>query len=215
MVDHANEPFRLHEALQDIGTIVDQLVTRERPLPPELEEDIDPISYVWLRVLLDKKMEINVNDLNKALRAMQVNVEDLKKAGLIVKGRTGRGRHFKVKQPDERLNALKEKLEPSLSPQQEQLAFFDAMKRPIVQNVALVDLLHLMIGLARSGESGAPWLERFSGFRPKLRVALRHVRDRRRDWADAIDRVLDLIEGRPLFRSGEAETTAAGLSEEG
>jgi putative DNA methylase len=215
VVNYANQPFHLHEALQDIGTIVDQLVTRERPLPPELEEDIDPISYVWLRVLLDKKMEINVNDLNKALRAMQVNVEDLKKAGLIVKGRTGRGRHFKVKQPDERLNALKEKLEPSLSPQQEQLAFFDAMKRPIVQNVALVDLLHLMIGLARSGESVAPWLEQFSGFRPKMKAALRHIRDRRRDWADTIDRVLDLIEGRPLFRIGEASAPTAGVSEKG
>ena len=215
VVDHANEPFRLHEALQDIGTIVDQLVTRERPLPPELEEDIDPISYVWLRVLLDRKMEINVNDLNKALRAMQVSAEDLKKAGLIVKGRTGRGRYFKVKQPDERLNLLKERLEPSLAPQREQMALFDDMERPIVQNVALVDLLHLMIGLVRSGESVGPWLERFWGFRPKLRVAFRHVRDHRKDWSETIDRVLHLLEGRPLFSKGGDAVSATDAFKKG
>ncbi|MBP1716769.1 MAG: hypothetical protein H6Q43_207 [Deltaproteobacteria bacterium] len=115
VVDHEAKELKLHEALQDIGTIVDQLVTRERPLPPELEEDVDPISYAWLRVLLDTKMEININEISKALRAMQVNADDLKKAGLIVKGRTGRGRYFKVKQPDERLNSIKERLEPTFS----------------------------------------------------------------------------------------------------
>jgi adenine-specific DNA methylase len=199
VVDHEGNEFRLHEALQDIGTIVDQLVTRERPLPPELEEDVDPISYAWLRVLLETKMEINVNELSKSLRAMQVNVEDLKKAGLIVKGRTGRGRYFKVKQPDERLNALKEKLEPSLTPAKDQMPLFDAMSRPVVHNVNLVDLVQLLIGLAWAGESVAPWLERFSHMRPKVRAALRFIRDRRRDWKEYIDRVLNIVEGAPLF----------------
>ena len=115
VVDHEGKEFKLHEALQDIGTIVDQLVTRKAS-PPELEEDVDAISYAWLRVLLETKMEINVNELSKSLRAMQVNVEDLKKAGLIVKGRTGRGRYFKVKQPDERLNGLKGKIGTILNP---------------------------------------------------------------------------------------------------
>jgi putative DNA methylase len=199
VVDHEGNEFRLHEALQDIGTIVDQLVTRERPLPPELEEDVDPISYAWLRVLLETKTEINVNELSKSLRAMQVNVEDLKKAGLIVKGRTGRGRYFKVKQPDERLNSLKEKLEPSLTPAKDQMPLFDAMSRPVVHNVNLVDLVHLLIGLAWAGESVAPWLERFSHMRPKVRAALRFIRDRRRDWKEYIDRVLNIVEGTPLF----------------
>jgi adenine-specific DNA methylase len=199
VVDHEGNEFKLHEALQDMGTIVDQLVTRERPLPPELEEDVDPISYAWLRVLMETKMEINVNELSKSLRAMQVNVEDLKKAGLIVKGRTGRGRYFKVKQPDERLNALKEKLEPSLTPAKDQMPLFDAMSRPVVHNVTLVDLVHLLIGLAWAGESVAPWLERFSHMRPKVRAALRFIRDRRRDWKEYIDRVLNIVEGAPLF----------------
>jgi hypothetical protein len=180
---------------------VHQLVTKERPLPPELEEDIDPVSYVWLRVLMEKKMEINVNDLNKALRGVQVTADDLKKAGLIIKGRTGRGRFFKVKQPDERLNALKDTLEPALSPQASQFTLFDEMNRPIVHSVNLVDLVHLMIGLSWAGESVAPWIERYSSLRPKLRAALSHVRDHRKDWKEYIDRVLNLVEGRPLLRA--------------
>ena len=199
VVNHEGKEFRLHEALQDIGTIVDQLVTKEKPLPPELE-DVDSISYAWLRVLLDTKMEINVNDLTKSLRAMRVNVEDLKREGLIIKGRTGRGRYFKVKQPDERLNPLKEKLEPSLKPPKNQLVLFDEMNRPIIHSVNLVDLVHLLIGLAWTGESVAPWLERFSHMRPKVRAALHHIRDRRKDWKDPIDRILNLLEG-TLFQS--------------
>jgi adenine-specific DNA methylase len=216
VVDHEGNEFKLHEALQDIGTIVDQLVTRERPLPPELEEDVDPISYAWLRVLLETKMEINVSELSKSLRAMQVNVEDLKKAGLIVKGRTGRGRYFKVKQPDERLNLLKEKLEPSLIPAKDQMPLFDAMSRPVIHNVNLVDLVHLLIGLAWTGESVAPWLERFSHLRPKTRAALRFIRDRRRDWKEYIDRVLNIVEGVPLFSaepSGEKKEVEGQMIE--
>jgi adenine-specific DNA methylase len=201
VVNHEGKEFRLHEALQDIGTIVDQLVTKEKPLPPELE-DVDAISYAWLRVLLNTKMEININDLTKSLRAMQVNVEDFKKEGLIIKGRTGRGRYFKVKQPNERLNPLKEKLEPSLKPRKDQLILFDEMNRPVVHSVNLVDLVHLLIGLAWTGESVAPWLERFSHMRPKVRAALHHIRDHRKDWKDPIDRILSLLEG-TLFSRDE------------
>jgi adenine-specific DNA methylase len=201
VVDHEGKPYQLHEALQDIRIIVDQLVARERPLPAELEEDIDAISYVWFRVLLDVKAEINVNDLTKALRGVQVSVEDLKKAGLVIKGRTGRGRYFKVKQPQERLNFLKEAMEPALAPEREQMVLFDEMYRPVIRAVRLVDLVHLLIGLAWAGESVAPWLERYSDLRPKLRAALHYVRDHRKDWREYTDRVLSLIEGMPLFQS--------------
>jgi adenine-specific DNA methylase len=200
VLDHEGKGFPLHAALQDIGTIVDQLVTRERPLPVELE-DIDPLSYVWFRVLMEKKMEINVNDLNKALRGVQVSADDLKKAGLIIKGRTGRGRFFKVKQPEERLGALKERLEPASSPEKAQFTLFDEMNRPIEHAVDLVDVVHLLIGLAWAGESVVPWLERYAGLRPKLKAALSFVRDHRKDWKDYIDRILNLVEGKPLLRN--------------
>jgi len=198
VVDHEGKPLHLHEALQDIGTIVDNLVTRERPLPPELEET-DPVTYAWLRVLVDVKAEININDLNKALRAMQVTTDDLKNAGLIIKGRTGRGRFFKIKQPTERLNSLKERIShPGPRPPGEGRVR-DKEPLPVAFDMPLVDLVHLLIAAAWAGESVAPWLERFSHLRPKVRAALRYVRDRRTDWKEYIDRVLNLIDGAPLF----------------
>lgn len=215
VLDHEGKAMPLHAALQDIGTIVDQLVTKERPLPPELEEDIDPISYVWFRVLMEKKMEINFNDLSKALRGVQVSTEDLKKAGLIIKGRTGRGRFFKVKQPEERLTDLKGRLEPAFSPGKPQFTLFDEMNRPIVHNANLVDVVHLLIGLAWSGESVVPWLERYSSLRPKLKAALSYVRDQRKDWKEYIDRVMNLLEGKPLLRDVSALPNSASPSGKG
>jgi hypothetical protein len=79
------------------------------------------------------------------------------------------------------------------------MPLFDAMSRPVVHNVSLVDLVQLLIGLAWAGESVAPWLDRFSHMRPKVRAALRFIRDRRRDWKEYIDRVLNIVEGAPLF----------------
>jgi hypothetical protein len=67
----------------------------------------------------------------------------------------------------------------------------------------LVDLIHLVIGLAQAGESVVPWLERFARLRGQLAAALRYVRDIRADWKESIDRVLALIEGAPLLREME------------
>jgi hypothetical protein len=64
------------------------------------------VSYAWLRVLRKTQREIQIDELIKGLRAMQVTAEDLKEAGLVVRGRTGRGRTYEVKQPHERLNSL-------------------------------------------------------------------------------------------------------------
>ena len=86
------------------------------------------------------------------------------------------------------------------------MALFDEMSRPIVHNVSLVDLIHLFIGLSWAGESVAPWLERFSHMRPKLRAALRFARERRKDWKEHIDRVLNIMEGVPLFESTRGST---------
>jgi hypothetical protein len=83
VLDHEGETYPLHKALQDISSIVDQLVTRERPLPPALEE-VDALTYAWLRLLAEHRREVNVDRINKGTRALQVSTEDLKKAGLIV-----------------------------------------------------------------------------------------------------------------------------------
>jgi hypothetical protein len=170
---------------------------------PELE-DIDAISYVWLRVLLKVRQEIKVDEVNKALRAMQVTPDELKKLGLIIRGRTGRGRTYKVKQPGDRLNALLEKLKGPEIPDNIQTSLFDDVGAPIIRDLKLVDLIHLFIGLADAGDSVAPWIERFSGERPKIRAALRFIKDVRPDWEGPIRRVLTLVEGMPLFNVAEA-----------
>jgi len=198
VVDGNGDPLPLHFALQDIGTMVDQLVTKERPLPPELE-DIDPVSYVWLRVLLKIKREVKVDEVNKALRAMQITPDELKKLGLIVRGRTGRGRTYEVKQPNERLNALLEKLKSPEIPGGIQASLFDEMGDPVIRDLNLVDLIHLLIGLADAGQSVAPWLERFSGERPKVKAALRFINDARPDWKGPISRILPLVDETFLF----------------
>ena len=202
VLDHENKPLPLHKAFQDISAIVDQLVTKDRPLPSELEA-VDGLSYVWLRVLAPIRNEVMMDAISKTARGMQVSVDDLKEAGLVVRGRTGRGRTYEVKQPAQRLGELLTKYQPGLKLRATQGELFTSEGQTIFYDIPLVDLVHLVIGLAQAGESVVPWLERFAGLRSQLGAALRYLRDIRADWKEAIDRVLALIEGAPLIRQME------------
>lgn len=199
VLDHESTPLPLHQALQDITAIVDQLVTRDRPLPAELEA-VDAISYLWLRVLAPIRHEITVDAVSKAVRGMRVSVDDLRDAGLLVRGRTGRGRTYEVKQPAERLDGLLRRYQPGLATRPRQGELFTSEGEAILHGIALVDLVHLVIGLAAAGESVVPWLERFSRMRDELRAALAFVRELRADWKEPIGRVMALVEGPPLLR---------------
>lgn len=200
VLDHEGKTYPLHKALQDISSIVDQLVTRERPLPPELEE-VDSLTYAWLRLLAEHRREVNVDKISKSTRALQVSTEDLKKAGLIVKGRTGRGRTYEVKQPKERLEEVLEILRAKTGETQAEL--FEG-ELPSNNKVLLVDLLHALIALSDAGESVLPWIERFDARRSEILAGLRYVRQLRSDWEGAIDRVINVMEGAPLLRHGGA-----------
>jgi hypothetical protein len=202
VLDHENKPLPLHKALQDISSIVDQLVTKDRPLPSELEA-VDGLSYVWLRVLAPIRNEVMMDAISKAARAMQVSVDDLKEAGLVVRGRMGRGRTYEVKQPAQRLGELLAQYQPGLKLRTTQGELFTSEGETIFYDIPLVDLVHLVIGLAQAGESVVPWLERFAGLRSQLAAALRYVRDIRVDWKEPIERVLALVEGAPLIRQIE------------
>jgi hypothetical protein len=202
VLDHDNKPLPLHKALQDISAIVDQLVTKDQPLPSELEA-VDALSYVWLRVLAPIRNEVMMDAISKSARGMQVSVDDLKDVGLVVRGRTGRGRTYEVKQPAQRLGELLAKYQPGLKLRVTQGELFTSEGQSIFYDIPLVDLVHLVIGLAQAGESVVPWLERFAGLRSQLGSALRYVRDIRADWKESIDRVLALIEGAPLIRQIE------------
>ena len=197
VLDHEGNALPLHRALQDIGAIIDQLVTRERPLPPELE-DIDALSYAWLRLLMSARGEVGVDKVNKGLRAMQVNTEDLKKAGLIIRGRTGRGRTYEVKQPLDRLEDIRKRLRKAHERTAQGVLFQDDPELATAA-VPLVDLLHALIALAEAGEPIWPWIERLPDRQAELRAGLRFLRDERADWTGAIDRVLAVVEGAPLF----------------
>lgn len=200
VLDHEGKTYPLHKALQDISSIVDQLVTRERPLPPELE-DVDSLTYAWLRLLAEVRREVSVDKISKYSRAIQVSTDDLKRAGLIIRGRTGRGRTYEVKQPNERLEALLEKLRKASQSSVQGSLLEEAADR---ENIPLVDLLHTLIALADAGESVLPWLERFDARRTEILAGLRFVRELRSDWVAAIDKVVAVIEGAPLLRQGGA-----------
>lgn len=134
---------------------------------------------------------------------MQMSVEDLKDAGLMVRGRTGRGRTYEVKQPAQRLAELLTQYRPGLKLRSAQAELFTSEGEAIFYDIPLVELIHLVLGLAAAGESVVPWLERFAGLRRQLRAALRFVRDIRADWREPIDRVSALIDGAPLLREME------------
>ncbi|MGC2519178.1 MAG: DNA methyltransferase [Burkholderiales bacterium] len=198
VLDHEGKTLPLHRALQDISAIVDQLVTKERPLPVELE-NIDNLSYVWLRCLMLRRAEVSVDSLSKDLRALQVSVDDMKNAGLIVRGRTGRGRTYEVKQPHERLEAALEAL-TKVSTRQEQTRLFGENDLP--EGLVMADLWQALIALASAGESVLDLLERFKPQWPEIAAGLRYCRQARADWEGPIKRVLAVIEGVPLFREG-------------
>ena len=206
VLDHEGKTYPLHKALQDISSIVDQLVTRERSLPPELE-DVGSLTYVWLKLLAKHRKEINVDQLSKGARALQISPDELKKAGLIIRGRTGRGRTYEVKQPGERLELLLEKYKTSRAV--DQAALFEGVSEASNGKAPLVDLLHILIALADAGESVLPWLERFDARRTEILAGLRYVRPDRADWTQAIDKVIAVMEGAPLLQHGNRQGGAA------
>jgi putative DNA methylase len=201
VLDHESKPLALHRALQDISAIVDQLVTRERPLPAELE-NVDALSYVWLRCLMPRRTEVTVDSLSKDLRALRVSIEDVKNAGLVVRGRTGRGRTYEVKQPEARLEAAAEAL-GTVNARQAQTKLFDDAGRP--RDLMMVDLWQALIALASAGESVLDLLEQFRAQWPEIAAGLRYCRTARSDWERPIARVLAIMEGAPLLeRQGAA-----------
>ncbi len=195
VLDHEGAPLPLRKAMQDIGAIVDQLVTRDRPLPAELES-IDALSYVWLRCLMPIRSEVTVDALSKHLRALQVSVDEVKDAGLIVRGRTGRGRTYEVKQPSERLTDALATLE-KMSARAAQPELF--VETAVPDGLIFADLWQALIALANAGESTLNLLERFRTYWPQIAAGLRYCAAARSDWVAPIDRVIGVMEGAPLL----------------
>jgi len=196
VVDHDGEEVPLRNALEEIRMMVDQLLTREQPLPSELS-DIDPESYVYLTSLCDRK-EVKSDDVHKATRGI-LEPESLIKVGIMIKGRAGRGRTYEVKQPSERFNSLLEKFKETPLPQQ---ALFGEIEAPKMKgNIYFIDYIHFLMALVEGGENIIPWLEGFRGETPRLRAACEYLMARNRSFTPTLKKIIDLIEVGPLFQT--------------
>lgn len=194
VVDHEGNPFALRDALKEIRSLVDQLVSKDRPLPSELE-DIDPESRIYLLTLCDRK-EIKSDEVHKATRGI-LEPEDLLTVGLIIKGRAGRGRTYEVKQPVERFQSLQPKFREEPPPQPE---LFEGGGPRRKDRTYFIDYLHFLMALAEGGEPLMPWLERFRGETPRLRAACDYLAARNPAFVPALKRIRDLLDVGPLFR---------------
>jgi len=196
VVDHEGKEVTLKQALEEIRMMVDQLLTREQPLPSELS-DIDPESYVYLTSLCDRK-EVKSDDVHKATRGI-LEPESLIKVGIMIKGRAGRGRTYEVKQPLERFNSLLEKFKGTPLPQQ---VLFGEIEAPKMKgNIYFIDYIHFLMALVEGGENIIPWLEGFRGETPRLRAACEYLLARNRSFTPTLKKIIDLIEVGPLFQT--------------
>jgi len=196
IVDHEGNEVTLRQALEEIRMMVDQLVTKEQPLPSELN-DIDPESYVYLTCLCDRK-EVKSDDVHKATRGI-LEPDSLIKAGIMIKGRAGRGRTYEVKQPIERFNSLLEKFKETPTPQQNLFGEIDIPKPK--GKTYFIDYIHFLMALVEGRENIMPWLERFRGETPRLRPACEYLMAKNRSFAPTLKKILNLMDVGPLFRT--------------
>ncbi|GFP20788.1 hypothetical protein HKBW3S06_00015 [Candidatus Hakubella thermalkaliphila] len=194
IVDHEGNEVTLKDALEEIRMMVDQLVTVKQPLPSELV-DIDPESYVYLTCLCDRK-EVKTDDVHKATRGI-LEPDSLIKAGIMIRGRAGRGRSYEVKQPLERFVSLLEKFKETTTSQE---TLFGEIEPPKTKGkVYFIDYVHFLMALVEGGENVVPWLERFRGETPRLRAACEYLMARNKGFSTTLKKILDLMDVGPLF----------------
>ena len=190
VVDWQGEPMPLRAALQDIRLLVEQIASSEHPLPSELE-NADAITQVWLLALADKR-EITVDSLSKTTRGV-FEVSDLTdhKPPLLHKKRAKGSRSWAILTPAERLNGLREALMKA-PPTTEQLDLgIVGGERSVVVGPPLVDVLHLLLACAETGERLDPLISFFDAQRAPLRAALEWLKGRDPDrWSKPCDLLL-------------------------
>lgn len=197
VLDHEGNNVPLHEALEAIRMEVDMLISREQPLPSELA-DIDPVSYVYLVCLADKAFEIKGDELHKYTRGV-IEPDELLKAGLIKKGRIGRGRHFEIKSPAERFAEIQERLDEVGVSAQTALPGMEEAVAAASDRLPFIDYVHFLIALVEGGENLRPWMERFRGKTQQIRAACEYLRNKQPRFADACGKILKFIDVTPLF----------------
>jgi hypothetical protein len=119
--------------------------------------------------------------------------EGLIKAGVMRKGRAKRGRTYEVKLPVERYKDLT-KLFKNKSKTLDQLLLFPELEEAIFDNVALVDVLHYLMGLAEAGENLVPWLNEFKPVIPNIQVSFEYLLDKNPTFQSPINKAPSIIE---------------------
>ncbi len=190
IVDHNGDVVPIQQALTSIRMMVEQLITTQQPLPSELEH-IDPVTYVYLTCLCDR-MEIQGDEVHKSTRGI-LEIDTLMKAGIMRKGRAKRGRTYEVKHPDERYKDLSY-LFKKKTKVFDQALLFPEMEEEKFDNVALVDIIHYLMGLADASENLVPWLTQFRPVIPQVRVALEYLKGRNPTFQEPINKILGLVE---------------------
>jgi putative DNA methylase len=180
----------MHEALADIGEMVEQMISKESPLPAELE-NADVISRIWLRALCNAR-ELSIDSIRKLTQGI-LELSDLTKyfPPLVRKGRLKGGRTYEVLTPLERASALREMLRGATATS-EQLTLLDSVDNtPVVIGPKMVDVLHLLAANAEQGERLDNLVERFRGQREQIRAALEYLKQRDPNrWANVCDKLL-------------------------
>lgn len=189
VLDWNGQALPLRSALQDIRMMVEQIVSRETPLPSELE-NADALSQVWLLALCDKR-EISVDSMSKLTRGV-FEVSDLTghTPPILRKGRVKGGRTYEILGPEQRCPALRELLLGERAEAVLELPL-DLPDTAVPDGPALVDILHLLIAEAERGERLDYLVERFRGQRGAIRAALEYLKQRDRSrWEKACGTLL-------------------------
>ncbi len=192
VVDHNFLPVPLTEALSEIRMMVEQLVARETSFPNELD-DIDRASYIWLTALSEKK-EIKSDEVHKATRGI-IDVTELLLAGLVKRGRAGRGRTYEVKTPTERYTSLLERFKEEVLPAQP--AMFPGVGTSDYGSL-FIDRMHFLIALAEGQQDLRPWIERWNSEIPQFRAAAEYLLGHPREYGGALKKILGMLEVGPL-----------------
>jgi 16S rRNA G966 N2-methylase RsmD len=187
VIDGYYNQLPLRDAFKDIRMMVEQVVSKENPLPSQLE-GADALSQVWLLALCDKK-EVSVDSISKMTRGI-FEVGDLTghKPPLLRKGRVKGGRTYEVLSPSERLDKLREVLADGKEKAAElplELPISLALEAP------LVDVLHLLLAEAEAGERLDLLVDRFRGRKEAVQAALEFLQQRDPNrWGKACGKLL-------------------------
>ena len=137
-------------------------------------------------------MEIQSDEVHKATRGI-LEPADLIKAGVMRKGRAKRGRTYEVKHPVERYKELQTFFTKKTSSLL-QIALFPEMEEGKFDNVALVDILHFLMGLAHESEDIIQWLREFNPAMPQIRAAFEYVRAKNPTFMETVNKIMSLLE---------------------